>query len=130
MLNGVSSPYNLFCSLQCRIQGRGPGDTVPHPLPHFKTKLRPEGPKKNFSDTEAPPYLRSQGLDGVKAIFGLKYGKDLENRAVHPRQEFPGVPPGSQGAVFSGYFYCCEYLTEVTTSTLDIQCETFISMLQ
>ena len=64
------------------------------------------------------------------AFFGLKYGQDLENWAVHPHQEFPGVPPGSQGAVFSGYFYCCEYLTEVTTSTLDIQCETFISMLQ
>ena len=61
------------------------------------------------------------------AFFGLKYGKDLDNRAVHPHQEFPEVPPGSQGAVFSG---CCEYLTEEITATLDIQCETFISMLQ
>ena len=28
--------------------------------------------------------------------FGLKYGQDLENRAAHPHQEFPGVspPPG------------------------------------
>ena len=23
----------------------------------------------------------------------LKWGQDLENRAVHPHQEFPGVPP-------------------------------------
>ena len=61
------------------------------------------------------------------AFFGLKYGKDLDNRAVHPHQEFPEVPPGSQGAVFSG---CCEYLTEETTSALDIQSETFISMPQ
>ena len=40
----------LFCSLQWRIQGRGPGKPVPPlpPYPHFKTKLRPEGPKKNF----------------------------------------------------------------------------------
>ena len=26
-------------------------------------------------------------------FFGLKYGQDLENRAAHPHQEFPGVPP-------------------------------------
>ena len=25
--------------------------------------------------------------------FGLKWGQDLENRAAHPHQEFPGVPP-------------------------------------
>ena len=31
---------------------------------------------------------------GVKNdIFGLKWGQDLENRAAHPNQEFPGVPP-------------------------------------
>ena len=28
------------------------------------------------------------------AFFGLKCGKDLDNPAVHPRQEFPGVIPG------------------------------------
>ena len=27
-------------------------------------------------------------------FFGLKYGQDLENRAAHPHQEFPGVSPG------------------------------------
>ena len=26
--------------------------------------------------------------------FGLKSGQDLENRAAHPHQEFPGVHPG------------------------------------
>ena len=26
-------------------------------------------------------------------FFGLKSGKDLENQAAHPHQEFPGVPP-------------------------------------
>ena len=25
-------------------------------------------------------------------VFGLKSGQDLENRAAHPYQEFPGVP--------------------------------------
>ena len=25
-------------------------------------------------------------------FFGLKSGQDLENRAAHPHQEFPGVP--------------------------------------
>ena len=27
------------------------------------------------------------------AFVGLKQGQDLENRAAHSRQEFPGVPP-------------------------------------
>ena len=27
-------------------------------------------------------------------FFGLKSSQDLENRAAHPYQEFPGVPPG------------------------------------
>ena len=27
-------------------------------------------------------------------FFGLQQGQDLENRAAHPHQEFPGVPPG------------------------------------
>ena len=26
-------------------------------------------------------------------FFGLKSGQDLENRAAHSHQEFPGVPP-------------------------------------
>ena len=26
-------------------------------------------------------------------FFGLKSSQDLENRAAHPYQEFPGVPP-------------------------------------
>ena len=26
-------------------------------------------------------------------FFGLKSGQDLKNRAAHPHQEFPGVPP-------------------------------------
>ena len=26
-------------------------------------------------------------------FFGLKTGQDLKNRAAHPHQEFPGVPP-------------------------------------
>ena len=28
-------------------------------------------------------------------LFDLKYGQDLDNRAAHPHQEFPGVPPGT-----------------------------------
>ena len=30
-------------------------------------------------------------------FLGPKSGKDLENRAAHPHQEFPGVPPRGQG---------------------------------
>ena len=30
-------------------------------------------------------------------FFGLKYGRDLENRAAHPHQEFPEVPPPPPG---------------------------------
>ena len=33
-------------------RGEGPA------LPHFWTKMRPEGPKKNFFGGRAPPYLR------------------------------------------------------------------------
>ena len=33
-------------------------------------------------------------------FFGLKSGKDLENRAVHPHQEFPGVPAPPWGTGF------------------------------
>ena len=83
-----------------------------------------EGPKKLPGLARTGPTL---GLKkGVKSgIFGLKYGKDLDNRAVHPHQEFPGVIPGPR-ELFSHF----TYLTEETTSTLDVQCETFISMLQ
>ena len=28
-----------------------------------------------------------------KWFFDLKWSQDLENRAAHPNQEFPGVPP-------------------------------------
>ena len=41
--------------------GEGPGGAVPPPLFffNFKTKLRPEGPKKIFLETAPPPpYLR------------------------------------------------------------------------
>ena len=30
-------------------------------------------------------------------IFRLKSGKDLENKAANPHQEFTGVPPRGQG---------------------------------
>ena len=38
-------------------------------------------------------------------FFYLKSGQDLENRAVHPHQEFPGAPPPPRGGIlgkFSG----------------------------
>ena len=37
-------------------------------------------------------------------FFGLKSGQDLENRAAHPHQEFPGVPPppGTKGIIIKG----------------------------
>ena len=45
--------------------GEGPGGAVP-PLIffNFKTKLRPEGPKKIFLETAPPPPL-SEGLDDL-----------------------------------------------------------------
>ena len=36
-------------------------------------------------------------------FFGLKLGQDLENRAAHPNQEFPGIPPRGGGGAAS-YF--------------------------
>ena len=39
-------------------------------------------------------------------FFGLKQGQDLENRAAHPHQEFPGVLPGPFSRVTNGL---CEY---------------------
>ena len=44
--------------------------------------------------------FRGQFWKGVwkkKNIFGLKQGQDLENRAAHPDQEFPGVTPSRRG---------------------------------
>ena len=40
-------------------------------------------------------------------FFGLKEGRDLENRATHPHQEFPGVPPrpGDSGAKKPRYLH-------------------------
>ena len=36
-------------------------------------------------------------------FFGLKSGQDLEKRAAHPHQEFPGVsPPGTGGIIIKG----------------------------
>ena len=40
--------------------------------------------------------FRGSGLRrGVRndKFVGFRYGQDLENRAAHPHQEFPGVPP-------------------------------------
>ena len=40
-------------------------------------------------------FLRGQNRKQVwkRTLFGLKYGQDFGNRAAHPHQEFPGVPP-------------------------------------
>ena len=37
--------------------------------------------------------MKSEIGCGKKALFGLKSCQDLENRAGHPHQELPGVPP-------------------------------------
>jgi len=53
-------------------------------------------------------------------FFGLKWGQDLENRAAHPHQEFPGVPPlpGIQGCT------ACEYSRRSSLlATLDLPWE-------
>ena len=41
-------------------------------------------------------------------FFGLKQGQEVENRAAHPYQEFPVVPPGGKRhlAKFSLVVYC------------------------
>ena len=94
-----------------------------------QTKSSFQGPKsyRNFRETGPALGLR----EGVKSgLFWSEIWSGFWEPCGTPYQEFPGVPPGSQGAVFSGYFYFCEYLTEEITATLDIQCETFIRMLQ
>ena len=40
--------------------------------------------------------MKSEIGCGKKALFGLKSCQDLENRAAHPNQEFPGVPPAGE----------------------------------
>ena len=51
----------LFCSLQWRIQGRGPGNPVPPPLtPILRPNWGPKVRKKIFRDRACP---LSQGLD-------------------------------------------------------------------
>ena len=40
--------------------------------------------------------MKSEIGYGKKALFGLKSCQDLENRAAHPHQEFPGVPPAGE----------------------------------
>ena len=35
----------------------------------------------------------------IMTFCGLKWGQNLENRAAHPYQEFPGVPPREPGAL-------------------------------
>ena len=42
--------------------GEGPGEAAPPP-PYFKTKLKPEGPKKNFFKGRPPSPPLSKGLD-------------------------------------------------------------------
>ena len=69
----------LCIPLQWRIQGRGPGARVP---PYFSTKMRPEGQKKIFLETEPP---LSKGVDDqplppylkvwICHCFELLYGK-------------------------------------------------------
>ena len=39
----------------------------------------------------------SENRCGKLHFFGLKSGQDLRNRAAHPHQEFPGVPPPPPG---------------------------------
>jgi len=36
-------------------------------------------------------------------FFGLKRGQDLENRAAHPHQEFPRVPPRTHNGLNSSF---------------------------
>ena len=46
-------------------------------------------------------------------FFGLKEGQDLENRAAHPHQEFPGVPPG-----FFGHFNFSKNKTQTAVTNM------------
>ena len=58
------------------------------------TKSNFQGPKsfRDFQET-GPALGLKKGVKTV-AFFGLKYGKHLENWAVHPHQELPGVTAG------------------------------------
>ena len=57
-----------FCSGWSREGARPP---LPHP--YFKTKLRPEGPKKIFWRHPPPPYLRVFGWPGPPLSRGLDW---------------------------------------------------------
>ena len=52
-------------------------------------------------------------------FFGLKQGQDLENRAAHPHQEFPGVPAWGKRLLRglpSGSIVCLKPLSQRKTS--------------
>ena len=47
-------------------------------------------------------------------FFGLNSVEDLENRAAHTHQEFPGVPPGGFRSERKGYpVYYDQHLAEM-----------------
>ena len=57
--------------------------------------------RSNLSnDNTISAYRPSLKTDTENYIFGLKSSQDLENRAAHPHQEFPGVPPGKMKLSF------------------------------
>ena len=52
-------------------------------------------------------------------FFGRKYGQDLENRAAHPHQELPGVPPRREIRPKAGEFSHVPNLMQISTSAID-----------
>ena len=61
---------------------------------------------------------RSDLKTGVEiAFFGLKKGQDLENRAAHPHEEFPGLPPPPTPGLTMLYRYRA-FSHDVTTAIL------------
>ena len=87
----AKTKYKLNCGCQLNtnpfqwwIQGRGPGGTPPSPPPpYFWTKLRPEQPKKFFSETSpSSPYLKVW-MTGLPLISGSGSGTAFEPGTKH-----------------------------------------------
>ena len=63
-------------------------------------------------------------------FFGLKSGQDLENRAAHSHQEFPGVPPPPRDLVlFSTGMLEGIYINQICKRNIELNNVSAVSLL-
>ena len=62
-------------------------------------------------------------------FFGLKSGQDLENRAAHSYQEFPGVPPPRDLVLFSTGMLQGIYINQIFKRNIELNNVSTVSLL-